>query len=339
MRRQTRVLILQRDGFRCKFCGATSEETRLQVDHIMPQARGGTDSLDNLATLCEACNSGKNDLWLGNYAALVMRGTVPQPPRRQPLTPPIEYARDALLQVLGHLVDSGVNELAAPAFAHAIEVTRRSGSNELFEPLAFPTLLPAIKEAISNAVLIVDGDSFRILGKPKDFVAGWRNSADESFATAPILRWQSPAVRVEMIGHDYRIAIDVYCSNEGPRDSNARIQAFDAELVGWGHLDFEEFQQGTTIYSVHNTINNRFLMKIRQPSTGAYSYGLQDLTWSVVYTDDAMRPYLTIARVKVEVVGLGAARIVEQSLDETTAAARFRHYMRAAPPHLTKWSA
>lgn len=35
--------------------------TDLTVDHIVPKARGGTDSVDNLTVLCRACNSRKKD--------------------------------------------------------------------------------------------------------------------------------------------------------------------------------------------------------------------------------------------------------------------------------------
>lgn len=55
-----RFNILERDCFRCRYCGA-GPEARLQIDHIMPRARGGTDDPDNLATACWACNNGKSD--------------------------------------------------------------------------------------------------------------------------------------------------------------------------------------------------------------------------------------------------------------------------------------
>jgi len=144
-------------------------------------------------------------------------------------------------------------------------------------------------------------------------------------------------VRVEQVRNDYRLALDVYCSNEGPRESNARVQAFDAELLRWGHLEFEEFQRGTTIYSVHGSFANRFLLKIRQPTTGAYSYGPQTISWSVVYTDDSLRPFLTRASIAIDVNGVGPARITTQALDETTAEQRFDRY-RQAPDQLTGWS-
>lgn len=339
IRKQTRVLVLQRDGFRCRFCGTTAEESRLQVDHIMPRARGGIDALNNLATLCEDCNAGKNDLWLGNYAALVIGGSVSQPPPRQQIAPPLSYTREALLQILAHLVHSGVRTLTVPAFARAIEVTKRAGLNELFEPLAFPTLLPAIKEAMSLSVLKFDKNTVQIVGQPKPHMLEWRKAESVNpFASAPILRWQSPTARVEKVGNDYRLALDVYCSNEGPRDSNARVQAIDAELLGWGRLDFEQFQKGTTVYSVHNTIENRFLLRIRQPTIGAFSYGKQTLSWAVTYTDDSLRPFLTQASVVIDVNGVGPARIISQALDETSAEQRFDRYKDSPPTRLRGWS-
>jgi 5-methylcytosine-specific restriction endonuclease McrA len=51
-----RAAVMERDGFRCVRCGATSP---LAVDHIFPWSRGGEDTLDNLQVLCKPCNSAK----------------------------------------------------------------------------------------------------------------------------------------------------------------------------------------------------------------------------------------------------------------------------------------
>ena len=56
-----RKMVFEKDGYRCQICGATSATTKLEVDHIIPLARGGTDDFDNLITLCCHCNHGKND--------------------------------------------------------------------------------------------------------------------------------------------------------------------------------------------------------------------------------------------------------------------------------------
>jgi len=43
---------------RCQFCGSTSD---LQVDHILPKAKGGSDIEGNIQVLCAQCNNKKRD--------------------------------------------------------------------------------------------------------------------------------------------------------------------------------------------------------------------------------------------------------------------------------------
>jgi hypothetical protein len=52
-----RFYVLQRDGFKCVFCGATSKLARLEVDHINNNPKHTTE--DNLHTTCDLCNKGK----------------------------------------------------------------------------------------------------------------------------------------------------------------------------------------------------------------------------------------------------------------------------------------
>jgi hypothetical protein len=60
MSKKMRFEIFKRDGFKCQYCGAVPSETVvLEVDHIEPLARGGSDDPDNLITACFACNRGK----------------------------------------------------------------------------------------------------------------------------------------------------------------------------------------------------------------------------------------------------------------------------------------
>lgn len=61
MTKKLRYQILSRDGFRCKYCGLTSETTSLHVDHIKPISKGGETVIANLQVLCEACNLGKSN--------------------------------------------------------------------------------------------------------------------------------------------------------------------------------------------------------------------------------------------------------------------------------------
>lgn len=43
---------------RCQFCGSTND---LQIDHILPKAKGGPDIEGNLQVLCLRCNNKKRD--------------------------------------------------------------------------------------------------------------------------------------------------------------------------------------------------------------------------------------------------------------------------------------
>jgi hypothetical protein len=56
--------ILARDQFTCRYCGkspSTHPGTVLEVDHIYPRAKGGTDERANLVAACSDCNRGKRD--------------------------------------------------------------------------------------------------------------------------------------------------------------------------------------------------------------------------------------------------------------------------------------
>jgi 5-methylcytosine-specific restriction endonuclease McrA len=55
----SRKNVLRRDGYRCGYCGRG--DLPLTVDHIIPKAKGGTDSWENLVCACTFCNNRKGD--------------------------------------------------------------------------------------------------------------------------------------------------------------------------------------------------------------------------------------------------------------------------------------
>lgn len=58
--KRLRYEILRRDNHTCRYCGASAPDVKLQVDHVVPTALGGTDEPSNLVTACEPCNGGKS---------------------------------------------------------------------------------------------------------------------------------------------------------------------------------------------------------------------------------------------------------------------------------------
>lgn len=59
-----RFKVLYRDDFKCVLCGnnpPASPGLVLHVDHIVPWSKGGKTVIDNLRTLCAACNIGRGN--------------------------------------------------------------------------------------------------------------------------------------------------------------------------------------------------------------------------------------------------------------------------------------
>ena len=57
--------VFKRDLFTCRYCGRTSPNVVLEVDHIVPVCEGGDDDPMNLTTACWDCNRGKRGVSLG----------------------------------------------------------------------------------------------------------------------------------------------------------------------------------------------------------------------------------------------------------------------------------
>lgn len=55
--------VLARDKWKCLSCGRKAREdgVLLEVDHIIPRSKGGSNDMDNLQTLCKKCNIGKSN--------------------------------------------------------------------------------------------------------------------------------------------------------------------------------------------------------------------------------------------------------------------------------------
>lgn len=67
-----RKAVILRDKCKCKECGKSN--CRLEVHHIKPRRLNGSNTLDNLITLCEKCHQkteGKEELFMNNYFSML----------------------------------------------------------------------------------------------------------------------------------------------------------------------------------------------------------------------------------------------------------------------------
>jgi len=71
--KETRAIVLDRNGFTCQQCGAVagqphpydpSRKTRLHIGHVIDKSQGGSDESSNLRALCSICNEGAANLTL-----------------------------------------------------------------------------------------------------------------------------------------------------------------------------------------------------------------------------------------------------------------------------------
>jgi len=69
IQKSVRFEVFKRDCFTCQYCGGKAPDVVLEVDHIIPVSKGGTNGILNLVSACRSCNSGKSDKRLSDTSA------------------------------------------------------------------------------------------------------------------------------------------------------------------------------------------------------------------------------------------------------------------------------
>jgi len=92
--KETRAIVLDRNGFTCQMCGAAAGEphpydqgrkTRLHIGHIIDKSMGGTDEPNNLRAICSVCNEGASNLTLNRPDAIKLIAQVRRAPAKDQL--------------------------------------------------------------------------------------------------------------------------------------------------------------------------------------------------------------------------------------------------------------
>ena len=68
----TRKNILLRDAYKCQYCGTRAGPEKLNIDHVVPKAKGGKSEWNNLVASCIRCNNDK-DCRTPKQAGMVLR--------------------------------------------------------------------------------------------------------------------------------------------------------------------------------------------------------------------------------------------------------------------------
>ena len=78
----TRANIFLRDDYECQYCGRKLGTTSGTIDHVYPQAHGGTNTWRNVVACCRRCNNEKGEMSASDYAKMTGRKL-----KRKPYTP------------------------------------------------------------------------------------------------------------------------------------------------------------------------------------------------------------------------------------------------------------
>lgn len=98
-----RKYIFSKTKGRCVYCGAKATE----VDHIVPRANGGTNSVYNLVASCKNCNKNKSNLSLKDFGKLVGKDFSKLEPKKLPKDAAIvQSARNYMVKEVAKLVSN-----------------------------------------------------------------------------------------------------------------------------------------------------------------------------------------------------------------------------------------
>jgi diadenosine tetraphosphate (Ap4A) HIT family hydrolase len=149
-----RYEVLKRARFRCELCGVSADVRAIEVDHIVPRNRGGTDDPDNLQALCYSCNSMKRDRDDTDFRAV--RESYE---RREPGCPFCEMPEDRIMAE--NELAYAVRDAFPVTALHTLVIPKRhvSGYFDLgrAELNSCHRLLERVKEAVEQADANVEG--------------------------------------------------------------------------------------------------------------------------------------------------------------------------------------
>ena len=81
-------------GHKCAYCGGMSRDPVLEIDHIRPQSKGGSDKVSNLTISCVTCNHDKSSMTLEQWERVLQARPSDLNERRLKRLPNIKKQRE-----------------------------------------------------------------------------------------------------------------------------------------------------------------------------------------------------------------------------------------------------
>lgn len=143
-----RFEVFKRDGFKCQYCGQSSPDVILHVDHINPVSKGGDNDIMNLVTSCVDCNLGKGARELDDDAAVSKQRAQLEElnERREQLEMMIQW-RDSMKEMDSDVVDLVVSEIEEQIPGRTVNDTGRKKVRSWLKKYSFEQIMDAIEKA------------------------------------------------------------------------------------------------------------------------------------------------------------------------------------------------
>lgn len=160
--KRMRFEVFKRDMFTCQYCGKKSPDVVLNADHINPVSKGGKNTITNLITACEDCNSGKSNIELSDDAAIRKQMNQMQKlaERDEQISMMVDW-QESLLKSEEKLVVSAVNEI------DRLMVDYSLNENGIM------TVRKSIKKHGYESVIKQISAAYEVSSDPDDFRSKW----------------------------------------------------------------------------------------------------------------------------------------------------------------------
>lgn len=120
--KKVRFEVFKRDNFTCQYCGGKAPQVVLEVDHIEPVSKGGTNDILNLVTSCFDCNRGKSDRKLSDDSVITQQQEQLEEinERRLQLEMMLDWRKE-LSEIDDELIDFLINEIESVSGVEVLE--------------------------------------------------------------------------------------------------------------------------------------------------------------------------------------------------------------------------